>query len=651
MRVVAPYILLALLAAALFATNITGYDLWPPDEPRFAEVAREMLVLDDWLVPHVNGEPYYEKPPLLFWLAALASVPGGEVTEWTARIPSIMAGLLTLLFTGLLARSLAGPRVAFWAVLILMTNARVWWQARTGQIDMLLTACMMLSLLAFWYWDQRRQGRWLVLFYLGIALGLLAKGPPALVFPLALAMAYYWGQPAQRRRLHLVWGTLAAAVPVLLWYIPARLAAEGDAAAAVETGIAGNLFRNTIGRIFLGVSKAQWPGYYLLETIPVDLMPWTLFLPWLFVWLWQRGRADNPTPVRGLALRARGQALAVGYSRLCTDPAMRLLLSWTVPALVFFSLSIGKRAIYILPLFPVFAILLAMAITGLADSPRAVWRRRIALAWGVVLLILAVAPFALFATEYAGVWNRGLLAFSLCALAFGLDALRRGRQSDALLVHGLVGSHMAGLALMSAIFVLPVVNEFKSAKAICTPVRTLAEAGEDLHLYSIGFSREEYIFYSKHFHTPVLTDLLPVERKVPASLLEDVADQKEIREAIAEAVEDIHVASFEHLTDAELAALRDAVHSVDHVQDVDDAVTAAFERALENELAKFNTAFNSPTPAFAYVQVEDWKWILPFHPAFRAYRVLESQSVGSRDVLLLANAAGAERLGLIEPVR
>ena len=69
--------ILTLLAAVIFLTNLGGYDLWPPDEPRFAQVAREMLQSGDFLVPRINGQPYTEKPPMLFWATALLSAPLG----------------------------------------------------------------------------------------------------------------------------------------------------------------------------------------------------------------------------------------------------------------------------------------------------------------------------------------------------------------------------------------------------------------------------------------------------------------------------------------------------------------------------------------------------------------------------------------------
>ncbi|MDQ1300498.1 MAG: hypothetical protein QG637_416, partial [Chloroflexota bacterium] len=351
------WLLFGLLAfgALLFFVNLGGYDLWPADEPRFGEVAREMMQSGDYLAPHVNGEPYKEKPPLLFWLIATASAPFGDVTEFSARVPSALAALVTVLCTFLLASRLYGPRVAFWSAVVLMTGLRFWWQARTAQIDMVLTACMSAALLSFWMWHTCKNRRWLVAFYAAIALGVYAKGPAAIIFPLLMIFAFFWRKPAERRQIHWVLGTLAVVALIAIWLIPARMAVATGSGESLQSSIGSVVYRQMIGRFFMGVSKAQPPWYYA-TTIPVDLMPWTLLLPYTLPWVWRRRKEEG---------------------------AMRLLLSWIVPALIFFSICSGKRAIYILPMFPVFAILIARSVLDLTFGERTAWRKCTGMAWGL----------------------------------------------------------------------------------------------------------------------------------------------------------------------------------------------------------------------------------------------------------------------------
>ncbi len=112
--------ILLLAGAIILFINIGGWDLWNPDEPRYAQVAREMMQTGNYLVPHINSEIYPDKPPLFFWLIALASKPFGDVTAASARIPSAIACLGVILLTYLFGRILYNQTVGFLAGLILL---------------------------------------------------------------------------------------------------------------------------------------------------------------------------------------------------------------------------------------------------------------------------------------------------------------------------------------------------------------------------------------------------------------------------------------------------------------------------------------------------------------------------------------------------
>ena len=123
-----------ILATVLFLWFLWAHDLWAPDEPRFGEVAREMLVDGQWIVPHVNGVVYNHKPPLLFWLIAGLSVPFGRVLEFTCRLPSALAAIGTVALTIRLGRRFYGPRTAALAGVVLATSFLFWHTARRCQI-------------------------------------------------------------------------------------------------------------------------------------------------------------------------------------------------------------------------------------------------------------------------------------------------------------------------------------------------------------------------------------------------------------------------------------------------------------------------------------------------------------------------------------
>lgn len=624
-------VMVAGIVAILLLEGIWSYDLWPPDEPRFAQVSREMLHSGDYLAPHINGEPYREKPPLLFWAIALVSAPFGDVTETTARIPSVLAAFATCWCAYLLARRMYDPRIATWAVLILATTSRFWWQARTAQIDMLLTACLTFALLMLWRWREDRSNIHLVCFYAAIAAGLLAKGPPALVFPLLLIVAFYWKQPQDRKATHYVIGTLAAVAVVALWLIPARMAVAGQGPTGLEAGIGGNLFRQTIGRFLLGVSHGQPPWYYILR-LPLDLLPWSFFLPYTLYYIWKR--------------RKEG-------------PAMRYLLAYTIPALLFFSISIGKRQLYLLPLYPVFSILIARSLCDLIEADREKWRTRTAFAWSGFLIAVTVAPFAILQTEYAAAWTPMLFLFSAIVGACSLHATLIAFRTNGATLPRAIALHIVLIELMIAAIVLPQANPYKSASDFCQPIRELAETHQEFSLYSLAFSREEYVFYTKTFHQPLLVGLvqldLPQDRSDQDRSDQDRSDQSQndidvvelqidLRKSVARAVRDLPIADIKAITDQEREALQEAIDKALEQSEISPELQSSFIEALNRETQSLAEAIAQEMPAFILIQNRDYRWLHLLIDTLSGYKVQQAAKVGSRDMLLLATPSAAELL-------
>ncbi len=610
-------LLLLVLAGLLFSINLGGYDVWPPDEPRFAEVAREMLLTGDWLAPHVNGQPYTEKPPLLFWGMALASLPGGMVTPLTARVPSVLSALLVVGLTWLTARRMFGHRVAFWSALALMTCLRFWWQARTGQIDMLLTACVSVVLYHLWQWDEDRRTWRLPVIWLALAAGLLAKGPPALVFPLLWMLVYHWGDRPARKRLHWAVGCLAAMGIALLWFIPARMAIAGEASNALGEGVGGNLFRNTVGRLFLGVSHLEMPWYYL-KNLPLDLFPWSLFLPWTLWWLW----------------RNRGASKMHWF-----------LWCWTVPAFLFFSASLGKRQIYLLPMYPALAIIIAASVLELADSARAVWRRRTGYVWAATLALIGLVPAVVWFSPYRSAVTLPVAAFSVLVLLLAGYALGRALKTDGKGLHVIIASQMTLVLALVPPVIFPAANPFSSAREFCAPLALLADQGRDYKLYSLGVSREEYIFNARKFHEPLFTGLVGMDKIPPDKIMEVAKLQKKARKVIAEAVRDVPLASQDSITAAERDALLKAIAAAVEKTGKDAPAIRETEDEVRAELDVFMARISGPEPAFWFVMENDWHWMQALAANPPAYTVIRHDGMGRRSLMLMANPAAVKLLG------
>jgi len=192
-----------------------------PDEGRYAEVAREMIELDDWLVSHLWYQPHLDKPPLTYWSVAVSLWLFGR-NEWAVRLPLALAGISGVWVSYLFGRALGGERVGVWSALILQSSLLYFVMARMLTTDMLLTQCIAWAVYCFWQsWrsldaDAPMTGQrektffaWHLGGWCMVALGFLTKGPIALVVPiLALTALLICGRRDVARRRVLLRGAI-----------------------------------------------------------------------------------------------------------------------------------------------------------------------------------------------------------------------------------------------------------------------------------------------------------------------------------------------------------------------------------------------------------------------------------------------------------
>ncbi len=402
-------------------------EVMPPDESRFTHQAENMKESGDLGVPRIGDIPNSEKPPLLFWAINLFSLPLARVNEVTARLPSALAALGVLLLTLHLGRRLwASPEVGLAGAAILITGVEFAQKAEWTSCDMLL-ALFALATITLWREAlfEPRAGEpgeasatphWPIFGgWLCAALGTLTKGPVALLWPL------FWiaAEASARRRWRPVLALLCPAGPLLFAaLVGGWLAAFG--ARAGTAGVSHAVFAESITR-YLAAWNARQPFWFFLGQTPLDLLPWSFFLPAAVVFTWRRWRR-------------RDEADAV---------ALRATVWFVLVALVFFSASSGKRGVYLLPAFPAVALLTARVFLG-AGRPvdiRAPWRDvplRVLAALGLILGVCA--PLAVIvgwipkATEWSARVGRAWLgALCVAGLALAAGALlalantRRGR--------------------------------------------------------------------------------------------------------------------------------------------------------------------------------------------------------------------------------
>ncbi len=354
-----PLFVLLLVVTLLYGIGLGSTDFWAPDEPRYGAIAEELRSFRHGarglVLLHLNDEAYTQKPPLYFWLAAATGASRGVVDEWSARLPSAIAGILSVALTVWVGRALFRRSMpAILAAGLLATSFRFAFSARRIQLDVLLTLFELAAVACFLFLETRRQGvenarrspLWIAAFHASLGAAALTKGPVGWL-PLLIIAAYLaWeGRLRAFRAIVPVWSWTLSLAPITIWIVAAvALAPSGFA----DTAVVENLF----GRFFLGTSHAR-PFYFFAYQLPLDFLPWSLLLPLALAAVWRLTRRPE----------ARSERVWDEHA------AARFLFVWLVVPLIFFSLSAGKRGLYLLPVFPALSIACVLVGRGTGRWP------------------------------------------------------------------------------------------------------------------------------------------------------------------------------------------------------------------------------------------------------------------------------------------
>lgn len=493
--------LLALLAAVLYLPGLGRTDLWAPDEPNFAEVAREMIVDGHWALPHDNGEVFTDKPPLFFWLIALVSLVAGGVSSLTARLPSALAGIAAVLLTWRIGlRSLREERVAAAGAAAFAVSWMTFDKARSAQIDMVLCALILCALSCFLRAADGEGRIWGLGFWGAMALAVLAKGPVGLLLPLGSVVLFL----ALTRRLGVfrklapLAGPLLFAAVVGTWMIAAQRAGGPEGYSIVAA-----MNRHVFERFAEGLHHPKPPWYYL-QALPRGILPWSAFLPAMIA-------------AGAGSLRRPGANEPAGGGVF--------LISWFAFVFLFFSVSTEKRDLYVLPLYPAAGLLLALAVDQVVGRGQQEPEARgpsllrspawiVVPAWATAALFLLAGGAALVLSEaavrrlspdrlaplldeWSGVYGpaRSAVAVLLAGGAAAAVCLARGRSRGGVAALG-AGAGACWLAV--ALVALPAFNPHKSSREFCERIDALAAPalapGERVGLYR--FYRSTFTFYS-----------------------------------------------------------------------------------------------------------------------------------------------------------
>jgi 4-amino-4-deoxy-L-arabinose transferase-like glycosyltransferase len=330
---------LAGFCAYLFYFGLGSFGLVGADEPRYAQIAREMLARHDWITPTLNGLPWLEKPALYYW-SAMVSYKLFGVSDWAARLPSaVLATAMIAAMYGFVRRFQAGMQLD--AALIAASFAAVIGFGRGASTDMPLAATLTLGLLAWYAWRQTGRKTWLAIFYLMLALGTLAKGPVAPALAGAIIVVFALMQRSETRATQVIaetlWipGVLLFFAIALPWYVAVQMKTHQFFRVFI--------LQHNLERFGTNLYRHQQPYWYYVPVFLLGALPWTVYVLAAIVAALRQPTSAKPGQMWG----TKGHSLRV------------FLLIWIAAPLVVFTISQSKLPGYILPSVPPCALLLA----------------------------------------------------------------------------------------------------------------------------------------------------------------------------------------------------------------------------------------------------------------------------------------------------
>ena len=437
-------IVVLVACAFLFFFGLGAFGLVGADEPRYAQIAREMFARHDWIVPTLNGKPWLEKPVLLYWKAMNSYAIFG-VHDWAARIPAAFhATAMVFAIFFFMRRFRPGSELD--AAIISASCAAVIAFGRGASTDMLLSAPFCIALLAWWTWHETDKKLWLAVFYGMLAIGTLAKGPVAPALAVLIVGAYALARREPRTFLRSIWlpGVLLYFVIALPWFVAVQI--------KVPQFFREFFLQHNLERFGTNRYQHSQPLWYYIPVFLLATVPWTLFVV-----------AAMVNAIREGTKRIREKSTGTN-----TDWLPVFLVIWALVPVLFFSISRSKLPGYILPGIPAVALL---AADWLHRKDRVISRALLvphAIICGLLVAGALLAPWRMLKTNPPPAMLAGM---GIAAVIVGLLALfivRRGGLRTLYLATLLPVVLALGFLLKPAAHVLDEVNSARAVDARLT---------------------------------------------------------------------------------------------------------------------------------------------------------------------------------------
>jgi len=459
--------------------GMSSYAILDMNEGLYAQVAQEMITGGHWIIPHLNGVPYLEKPPLFYWLLALSYKAFG-VNAFAARLVPSLAFALTALMMLVVGKKISAIRTGFIASFILLSSLIFIMIGRTVFFDMLLTYFVAGSLFSFYFWIQEKDNAQLYLGYIFLALAVLTKGFLPLILIAGIIFIYFILMQSERsvykeivnKKALIIF--LAIALP---WHILAML--------ALPSFTWEYFVNNQILRFFnvrIPDDFHNGPIYYYIPRVIAYLLPWSIFLPAIF-WPFKLRRPF--------------------------DPLKAFLWTWFLVMFLFFSLSGDKGDYYMVIGIVPLAFLIAQKIETWFVESNARWLNlgfyglmAVLIGAGAVALLLFSGPHTDYVSQFSGDKIPNILLSSVLFLvmffiAYGIAGFYFIRKNSSMPVFSFL--LIAGLMIPMVIFYLSVREKSQFMYSQIAPSHYILAQYEHrpLYLYKDFEAISSLVFYTR----------------------------------------------------------------------------------------------------------------------------------------------------------
>ncbi|MGB5659043.1 MAG: glycosyltransferase family 39 protein [Thermoanaerobaculia bacterium] len=497
---------LFLLGLLLLVPWLGMRDLWYPDEPDIAEVSQSMYVSGDWIAPRRMGVIWVDYPPMIYWAGTASAHLLGGMSEFALRLPNALTAICLVLLTCGVASRWFDPRTGLWAGFLLLTFQQFVYEAINYRPDTLFSFMIAAGMFLYARGVGERQ-RWLlrVVAFAFFGLAMLAKGPLGLLLPGLVLALWHSSRREWRRLFELAPLALVSFAVYLPWFVACAHAMGSD-------NILYELYAQNFARFFSGSRGHGQPVYYYLVQIWIDLMPWGPLLPFAIWWTVRTDRYKQPNT--------------------------QLMLWWFGTFLVFLSMAVTKRQLYMLPAYPAAAMLLAPWVATLIrrgsfapDSPSS---RPVRIYIPILIAVLAIIAVAFVVVavvfepivaqmklnpmrmEAARAERLPMLVTALILLAGGYWLFRAWQRGDVRSMLVRLGVLQIPLWLAVMIGILPALNPAKTYKPACQWIRQ--QIGSETHF---GLVYPEYAMRKMGafgFYTGALVDRMEHQEEVESYL-------------------------------------------------------------------------------------------------------------------------------------